>query len=317
MYIQDFFLKYYDLRPFRNAKLNKLIGNSTKILGKVANIFLPWWFEMKPGIEVWKKNIKKVNVCPAVVSLTSFPLRINSVPLVVETLLRQQMPPSLIVLYLSELQFNNKYEIEKKFEVYIRAGVMQIRWVKQDIMSHKKYWYAVTDFANRDIITVDDDIMYQSDTLSLLYKSSLLYPNCIPALYIHKIERDKNNEVLPYSLWSGTPSSFRVPQKDVFFGSGGGTYFPQGSLRDANQPIEELIDVCPMADDIWLNAIIRKNGYVVLPVSERSISIWNICNKVTLSSINNGYGKNDEQLDAVIRYFKEKWGENPFKAELN
>lgn len=313
MFAQDFFLKYYDWRPFHIDFLNRITGNISKILGKIANRFLPWWFKKKPGIEIWKKRKKDVNVCPAIITMTSFPSRIKSVPLVIEVLLRQQMPPSLIVLYLSECQFYDKKDVEHLFANYIAAGVLQLKWVKEDIKSHKKYWYALTDFPYNDIITVDDDIMYQSDTISTLYESSIKHPYCIPALYIHQIERNDKGDVLPYSLWSGEPQCFRVPQMDAFFGSGGGTYFPLGSLQDANQPIEVIQNICPLADDIWLNAITRKNGYIVVPVSERSISTWGNSHDETLSSINNGQKKNDEQLFSVIRYFEKHWEINPFK----
>lgn len=315
-FVQDYFLKYYDYRPFKNVFLNKISGNSSKILGKIAQVVLPVWFKAFPGLPIYERQKQKVGLCPAIVCLTSFPIRIHVVWLVIECLLRQQLPPSLIVLYLSKKQFPNQSAINASFSCYVTAGVLQIRWVDEDIRSHKKYWYAVNDFANKDIITVDDDIMYQSDTISLLYESKMAYPYTIPSLYTHQIIRNKNGEVLPYSLWGGYSKCYNIAQVDAFFGSGGGTYFPNGSLQDANQPIEVINNICPLADDIWLNAIIRLNKYVVFPVCKRGVSSWGNKHNETLSSINNGQRRNDEQLSSVIRYFEGRWGYNPFMIDL-
>lgn len=45
---------------------------------------------------------------------------------------------------------------------------------------------------------------------------------------------------------------------EFIFGSGGGTYFPPGSLSGSDIPFEVIDKICPSADDIWLNAITRK-----------------------------------------------------------
>lgn len=42
----------------------------------------------------------------------------------------------------------------------------------EDIRSHKKYWYAISEYPGMSIITVDDDIIYSSDTIKDLVEGS-------------------------------------------------------------------------------------------------------------------------------------------------
>ena len=79
------------------------------------------------------------------------------------------MKPDKILLWLAEEQFpgreadlpNNlvKDAVEDKFE---------LRWC-DDIGSHKKYFYAMQEFPDDIIVTVDDDMYYDTDMIRRLY----------------------------------------------------------------------------------------------------------------------------------------------------
>lgn len=308
MYIQDVFTKYYDYRPFKNSIfLNKIIGNSSKILGVLANIILPYWFICFPHKYNKEKSIP-ISIC-----FTSFPKRINKVWLVIECLLRQSLQPEEVRLYLSKEQFKCLDELPKNLKKYINNYFLKVYLVENDIKSHKKYWYAINDNVNRPIILVDDDIIYSSDTIKLLWENSKLHTDCVIACYCHKIKWDNNTKlILPYSKWKG---KVNIGDKgvDIFFGSGGGTYFPYNSLLNANESIDILSKICPLADDIWLNAIIRKNGFKVLNIKRKgAVPEWKRFNNYKLSTINNGESYNDKQLNNVISFFIEKYGFNPY-----
>lgn len=313
--IQDLFCKYYDCRPFKNQTLNKILGNSSKILAFFANLILPIYFRIFPGVAYYRKNQERLPKTDAIICFTSFPARIGNVWLVIETLLRQKVLPRKIVLYLSKHQFPNKESILAVLDQYVDLGVLSIKLVDEDIRSHKKYWYAVSEYPDSPLITVDDDIIYQSSFIEGLEKAAALHKNVIPCYYWTFIGRDDKNEILPYSKWTKRRAQYESSglSSEVFFGSGGGAYFPVGSLKDANQPFDILNSVCPLADDIWLNAIVRKNFYFPfgLPYTY-SVPEWHCNNNKTLNSVNNGSCKNDEQLFAVIEFFKKQIGVNPF-----
>lgn len=309
MYIQDFFVKYYDYRPFNSVFFNKLVGNFSKIGAVIASVFLPTWFRLFPSVKSISKRQDGLVIC-----MTSFPARIDYVWLVVECLLRQTIQAEDIVLYLSKKQFPTKDKLPSQLLNMELNHKVTIKMENEDYRSHKKYWYALRDFPNKTIITVDDDIIYDSKLIEQLIVFSKKHPMCIPGRFISTICYDNGSEhhVLPYSKWSGRVDKGSIGA-NLFFGSGGGTLFPVGSLRGANIPFEEISKICPLADDIWLNAWVRKNGYVVGRVSRyASVPEWIIRNNKKLCSINNGENKNDVQLFKTIDYFKTRFDLDPF-----
>lgn len=311
MQLHDYLIKYYDYRPFSNTFLNKVIGNSSKYLEVVANKLLPRYFEkhmIAPQILAEKQHID------AIVCLTTFPKRIGYLWLVMECMARQTILPSRIYLYLASPQFQDLNGIPKTLNRYVDMGLLEIRFVEEDIRSHKKYWYAIPEFSNKDIITIDDDIIYPTQFIETLYHAHKEHPECVISNYWHPMKWDNEGFVRPYSEWVDIRSFEKYFETDeAFFGSGGGTYFPAGSLFDANQPFEIIKHCCPLADDIWLNAIVRKNGYKLFCLPYKySLPEWKIKGNATLASVNNKSKKNDEQLEKVQQTCIQLFGLNPF-----
>lgn len=311
--IQDFLVRYYDWRPTSSVLLNKVTGNASKVLSQVANLILPLWFRLFPAVETYRRRLQQGEGAPVVVCLTSFPQRIASVWLVVECLLRQSLPPERIVLYLAQSQFPMPESLPLRLREYQQKGVLTIEFVEPDIRSHKKYWFALQQFPGKPLITVDDDIIYDSHLVAGLVRCAARYPQTIPACFCHPMRREQGR-LLPYSSWGIRKVKPFQPHKDYFFGSGGGTLFPPGSLDGACVPVETLRAVCPTADDIFLNAVVRSNGYSVCSIKDKlGVPEWRIPGNVSLQAQNNGQGQNDVQLQQVVRYFQETRHQNPFE----
>lgn len=311
MAFYDFFLRYYNYRPFRSKILNKIVGNLTKKTGFIIRCILPWYFNHS----FVNKNR---NTSDVIVSFTSFPLRIEYCWLAVECMLRQTVLPQKIVLYLSKEQFDGFDSLPQRLKKYVPEYLV-IRWVDGDIKSHKKYWYAIKDFPNERLVIIDDDLIYPSTLLENLLDASIKYPNCVISNYWHEIQWDENGCVLPYSKWNSHKVNYSncCDCDNIFFGSGGGTLLPSGSLKDADQSFNTLRSCCPLADDIWLNAIVRKNRFKIIGLSyNNGMLSWKIDNNVTLSDINNGKKFNDEQLLLVIKLFEELFDVNPFSRGI-
>lgn len=83
----------------------------------------------KIGITV-KKREQKI-----IVSLTSFPKRIDTLWITIETLLRQSMKPDEIILWLAEEQFNGIDSLPKALLEQQKRG-LTIRFC-DDLRSHK------------------------------------------------------------------------------------------------------------------------------------------------------------------------------------
>lgn len=56
-----------------------------------------------------------------------------------------------------------------------------MNWGREDIRSHKKFYYAMQEYPDDMIITIDDDVYYRSDTIELLYQTHLKYPQDVCA----------------------------------------------------------------------------------------------------------------------------------------
>ena len=123
---------------------------------------------------------------------------------------------------------------------------------------------------------------------------------CIVCNYGFKINYGEQG-IMPYSKWN--PVEKRRIGKDIFFGSGGGTLFKPSDLYQDLTDIDLALKLAPIADDIWLNAMALKSGLDKILLPHGPILSVKIENNVTLSSVNNGLGRNDEQINAVKQYY--------------
>lgn len=242
-----------------------------------------------------------------IVSLTSFPGRINTVWMVVECMLRQTIRPDAIILWLSKDQFKSIDEIPLSLKKR-QNSIFKIRLVEKDYRSHKKYLYAFQEYPNDIVITVDDDIYYPSTMIASLVECYKKDGDAVVCRYGAKVSYNENGDILPYASWK---ESFDCRKND-FFGSGGGTLFQPRKLYKDVTNIELAMRLCPLADDVWLNAMTRLAGLSVMHITRRLILPVFSDTEETLCSVNVGENKNDEQIKNVIAYYDGELGVNPF-----
>jgi hypothetical protein len=222
----------------------------------------------------FKKNISnsrgnfyhKKKIDNLVVSLTSFPERIDLFEYTLFSLINQTIGPNKIILWLSEEEFEEKQKsIPKSLSKYHEFD-FEIRFVKENYKSYKKLVYALKKYSDNLIVTADDDIYYPPDWLELLYSYHINYPRDIIAHRVHNISF-KDRHIDLYRNWNGE-------NRDVSFlnfpTTGGGVLFPPDSLYHDAIDSSIFLKLCPSADDIWfyVMAILKKtkirrikNGY--------------------------------------------------------
>lgn len=286
----------------------------TSIYGRLNNYGMPKWVMTPPRRII--RSIAKI-VLPrylskptdnhgaiienVIVSLTSFPARINNVWQVVECMKRQSYKPTKIVLWLSKEQFPQSGCIPRSLRD--REGeIFEIRFVEGDIRSHKKYYYAAKAYPNALLFLIDDDIYYPTTIIERTIKAHNKYPNAVIANYGYHIAYNNDGSLKPYNSW---PKEYHFSDSaDIFFGSGGGTLLCPAELHNELTNINKAIELAPIADDIWLNAVVKlSKKQIVLLKNGRILSVYNKDN-VTLASSNKGTSKNDYQLESVIKYIK-------------
>lgn len=305
--VVDFFCLCYASIKNRNLFLQKIRFYSLLrfTVRTIANIFLPIYFKLTA-----KPCLPQSDKSAPIVSLTTFPKRGKRVWIVIESLMRQTVKPKQIILWLSRQQYENMEAVPKSLRRMQRRG-LKIEIRDGDIRSHKKYFYAFTELKGETIITVDDDIIYPSYTVKKLMQLHVHSPNSVCARFVKEMKYSNTGELAKYVEWEGC----RVKSR-LFFGSGGGTLFPSSSIREDMLKISDIMAICPTADDVWLNAMV-KIGYTNILKTNEFFSILPVMNfsDVTLSSINNGLHQNDVQIEKVRRFCMNNFGHDPFRLK--
>lgn len=261
-----------------------------------ANIVLPKYLERIPSTYVQSNHNNKV-----IVSFTSFPARIENVWLVVECMLRQTLRPAKIFLWLSKEQFPSEESIPQSLRS--REGdIFEIRMVEGDIRSHKKYYYIFKECPGALVFLIDDDLYYPTDIIEKSIEEYSKGESSVICNYGFQMKYE-NSVLLPYKYWRRMVHYSTAP--NLFFGSGGGTLIDTTKLNSIATNISLATKLTPIADDIWLNAVVRfsdmritmlKNGFI-LPVHNEA--------NVKLASQNLWNNQNDVQLNNVINYFRD------------
>lgn len=262
-----------------------------------------------------KKNCKPKNIAlkecgitdkkreiPLIVSLTSFPERINIVVKTIKTLLTQTLKPDMVILWLAPEQFpNGENDLPQELLDLQKYG-LTIDWYR-DIRSYKKIIPALKKYPKAVIITVDDDIYYAPDTVETLYKSYLEHKDEIQAhrCDVLKLEDGKIIWAKTRELYSDKNRG-KASFKNRLTGYGAVLYPPHCFYKDVCD--EELIKkFLPTHDDIWLWAMAVLNGYKTRLIKGYSESIDYVENsqQFGLCKINKkGVGTSLEEAYEVI-----------------
>ena len=308
----DSFLRSYTSIKDRNPLLKKIKFYSFQrfLISTLANIILPVWFQLDNFLKRSSTGISAKNEeRKIIVSLTTFPARIERVWLVIECILRQKHQPDRIILWLSKEQFQGLSSLPKSLLKLQNKG-LEIVFCDEDLRSHKKYYYSIKRFPKDILITVDDDLFYPSDLINKLVDLHKKYPTaicCDRALGIAK----EGKQLLPYKKWDYLYNG-KGPSFDLFQTSGGGTLYPPGAFSEEVLNKDVFMKLCRHADDVWLNLMSQMNNTQTIKTNSESllISIFYL-NNVSLKSVNVYDGQNDIQIENVRNYFKFKKNSDP------
>lgn len=280
---------------FRFRIAQKLIGR----IESYYNVFLKRFYEQYPRKEYGITNDKREQ--KIIISLTSFPARINTVWLTVESLFQQTTKADEIVLWLAKEQFPDKEDLPQRLLDMEKRG-LTIRFC-DDLRSHKKYFYCMQEYPNDLIILADDDAFYPRDMIKKLYVLHRKYPNDIIS---------STSAITTTGYWS-VPSQWHAPkmnQKLVhsFIAqpfTGSGTLYPPYSLSNNVFDKDVLLKYCPYADDIWLFFMSLQNRSGVTAIYPyRDIPIMiDGTSANSLWEINGRDMKNDVQWRAILDFY--------------
>lgn len=234
-----------------------------------------------------------------IVSLTSFPKRINTVWLTLETLLRQSVKPDEVILWLADSQFPGKYDDLPESLLRLRERGLTIRFC-DDLRSHKKYFYTMQEYPDDLIILADDDAFYPQDMIASLLEMHEKNPEDICTMSAQVISGD-----LP-SGWRNPYLNERfVHSSEIQVYTGSGSLFPPSALHPDAFNQERMKELCPYADDLWLTFMAHmKQTKITAYYPWRAFPVF-IDNTATdsLYYINVEDGQNDIQWQKLNEFY--------------
>ncbi len=167
----------------------------------------------------YKCSGKKYNGEKAIISLTSWKARINTVSKTLYSLLRN-CPGFHIVLVLSEEEFPKmEKELPENLMLFVDGGLIELLWVYKNWKSLKKVLFTIDKYMDVPVISADDDCIYVCNYAQELYelfecnnknmpiayrRSSFRYCCCGPAtiyptnIYKQLLDSFKNKKLRNY-----------------------------------------------------------------------------------------------------------------------
>ena len=236
---------------------------------------------------------------PIIVSLTTFPARIDKVHLVIHTLLRQRRRPAKIQLWLAETQFPDR-KLPQKLLRLEKYG-LEIRYC-DDLRSHKKYYYAMKENPDLTIVTADDDMLYPESWLCKMVETGKRHPEAIVCMLAYQISSDMNGTPIPYNQWPGPVEEVMFPQADLLPIGCEGVLYPPHSLHPDLFDKDFFMTACRNADDLWLKAMSLRQGVAVMPAEPQPFTYVNLltANRGALNATNVAQNGNDVQLQNIL-----------------
>jgi hypothetical protein len=246
-----------------------------------------------------------------IVSLTSFPERIDEVHLCIYSLLNQTRKPKMVVLWLAREEFPGGEAGLPSDLLALRSHGLSIRWCG-NIGSYKKLIPSLLEFPRDILVTADDDLYYEKTWLERLLDSYAAHPEDINAHRAHGVRFDAFGNVRPYAEWEYERKAPEYEAARVlnFATTGGGVLYPPGCFHPDVLDADLALSLCPTGDDIWFWAMGVLGGMKFRIIKGgtqqvRYISLKKQLHAPTLSSINCGRNRNDEQLAAVLVHYPE------------
>lgn len=186
-----------------------------------------------------------------IVSVTSYGKRLETLDICLKSLINQTQKADKIIVYLTndltEADLPSKLLDLKHFGV-------EFHFIDQDLRPHKKYYYAMQEYPDDLIVTVDDDVIYDQELLEILVATYLKFPQSIIAARAHQITFTEAGNFAPYNQWDWEATITNEPRMDLIATGAGGVLYPPhlldyDFLLDLNE-IQRYLTV----DDLWLKA---------------------------------------------------------------
>lgn len=295
----DFVHEYFN-RPLFDTVTEEMLGYHTVLYDRFRIVRrLPY----ERFIAAWDRE--------RILSVTSYPARIQVVADSLLSLTKQTMSVDRIILWLAEEQFpQREQELPPSLLELLSSGKVLLRWCPEDLAPHKKYFYAMQAYPEAVIITADDDIVYPKTMVEELMRGYLLYPECVSAVLTHLMTFSADGRLLPYSQWVREYDEQRMkPSRQRMAVGVGGVLYPPHLLKETLFRADTIRHTCLLADDLWLKVIECLSDVPVVCVTKhRPLQYVPESQEVALWKTNVTQQKNDLQMKRILRVLSKEYG---------
>lgn len=254
-----------------------------------------------PACGVWDGAPREEKV---IISLTSFPARIDTCYYAIKSLMLQSYKADRIILWLAENQFP-AHSLPKKLDDLVDRG-LEIRYC-EDLRAHKKYYHALQEQqAGEVVITYDDDIIYEADSVWKLIEQHRQYPRCIICNRGHFITTGQDGKVDTYRKWKVcSPEGVGRPAMMIMPSTGAGCLYPHNVMPATTFDVNLIKDYASTADDIWMCFNRLSAGVPVVKTREKTAILCNVSasQKEALTKINDLGHENERTIERLEKLF--------------
>ena len=276
----ELWYKYFQKTPYKDVKIERRWKNSIVLSEE----------------ELGKRDKELI------VSLTSYPARIDTVNQTIITLLDQNLSADKVILWLAPEQFPNREKDLPQELLDLREKGLTIDWY-HDIKSYKKLIPALKKYPEAIIITADDDILYSSNWLQNLYNQYKINTSIIWTQRCHHIEFS-NKKIASYKKWKHQISA-NTPEYSNFPTCGAGVLYPPHCFYKEVLREDIFMKYCPNADDIWFwgNLVLNNKKICTIPNNMKKLNLVEGSQETALWKSNVIESQNDIQLNNLIKKY--------------
>lgn len=239
-----------------------------------------------------------------IVSLTSYPARIDTVNQTIETLLNQTYKADNVVLWLGIEQFPNRENDLPKHLLCLTDKGLTIKY-SNNLKAYTKLIPSLKEFPDDIIVTADDDILYPKNWLEILVKGYLNHPECI-ICHRATIACSDENGLIPVLKWPF--AKINTASFNYHFTGVGGVLYPPRIFDNEIFNEKAFLQLSPLNDDLWFWAMAIKNNKKAFVVKNNITNlkyVYGTQGENSLFMQNDLQNQNDIQLKNILNAYPE------------
>lgn len=274
---------------------------------RLKSLYLEFYYTVKGNMDRVVGVDPLAHNPPVTVSLTSIYSRLHLTYLTIETLLRQTVKPSRIVLWIpTDGRGAPPVGYEASLTVPLqrmRHRGLDIRWTR-DMGPHTKLIPSLIHYPDNIVVTADDDTFYPPTWLEQLLAGHRKHPQAVVCHRGLHVKLDPKGALLPYDAWPeyGAPD----PGNALLPLGRDGVLYPPGCFTDEVFNESVYRKTAPINDDIWFKAMSLRAGrqsYKLKPQHKPFLGIYRTQEVDSLKSRNVDRGRNDPQMRETFEHY--------------